>query len=102
MHFVIPNNEITIVKPPIGDPDAGKDEYWLLKKNLYVLRRSPRHWYNKITSVLASIGLKPNASDPCLFTGSINDPNNPAPDIPSAPLTVALYVDDFVYFSEEI
>jgi hypothetical protein len=101
MHFVIPDNEITIVKPPIGDPDAGKDEYWLLKKTLYGLRRSPQHWYNKITSVLASIGLKPNASDPCLFTGSINDPNNPAADIPSTPLTVGLYVDDFVYFSKD-
>ncbi len=60
---------MTIVKPPIGDPDTIKDEYWLLKKTLYGLRRSPRHWYNKITAVLSSIGLKPNASDPCMFTG---------------------------------
>lgn len=56
---VLPNDKITIVKPPIGDPGAGKDEYWLLKKTLYGLRRSPRHWYNKITLVLSSIGLKP-------------------------------------------
>ena len=98
---ILPDDEITIVKPPIGDPDADKDEYWLLKKTLYGLRRSPRHWYNKITSVLASIGLRPNASDPCMFTGSVCNPNNPAADIPSAPLTVGLYVDDFVYFSED-
>ena len=98
---VLPDNEITIVKTPIGDPDAGKDEYWLLKKTLYGLRRSPRHWYNKITLVLSSIGLKPNASDPCMFTGSTNNPNDPAADIPSAPLTIGLYVDDFVYFSED-
>ena len=52
--------------------------------------------------VLASIGLRPNASEPCLFTGSTNDPNDPAADIPSAPLTVRLYVDDFVYFSEDL
>ncbi len=96
---VLPDDETTIVKPPIGDPDAGKDEYWLLKKTLYGLHRSPQHWYNKIQSVLASIGLKPNASDPCMFTGSISDPNNPAADIPAAPLTVGLYIDDFVYFS---
>ncbi len=25
------DNEITIVKPPIGNPDAKKDKYWLLK-----------------------------------------------------------------------
>ena len=54
---ILPDDEITIVKPPISDPDADKDEYWLLKKMLYGLRRSPRHLYNKITSVLASIGL---------------------------------------------
>ena len=98
---VLPDDKVTIVKPPIGDPDAGNDEYWLLKKTLYGLRRSPRHWYNKITTVLASIGLKPNASDPCMFTGSITDPNDPAAHIPSAPLTIGLYVDDFVYFSED-
>jgi len=97
---ILPDTKITIVKPPIGGPDAGKDEYWLLKKILYGLRRSPRHWYNKITTVLNSIGLKPNALDPCLFTGSISDPNNPAADIPTAPLTLGIYIDDFVYFSE--
>ena len=25
---ILPDDEITIVKPPIGDPDADKDEYW--------------------------------------------------------------------------
>ena len=100
---VLPDDEITIAKPPIGDPGAGKDKYWLLKNTLYGLRRSrsPQHWYNKIMSVLASISLRPNASDHCLFTGSINDSNDPTADIPSAPLTVGLYVDDFVYFSED-
>jgi hypothetical protein len=97
----LPNNEITIVKPLIGNPDAAKDEYWFLKKMLYGLRRSPHHWYNKITAVLRSIGLKPNASDPCLFTGSICDPNNPAKDIPAAPLTIGFYVNVLVYFSED-
>ena len=98
---ILPDDEITIVKPPIGDPDAAKDEYWLLRKTLYGLRRSPRHWYNKITAVLNSIGLKPNASDPCMFTGSLRNPDDPADDIPSSPLTLGLYVDDFVYFSED-
>ena len=36
---IFPDDEITIVKPPIGDPDAAKDEYWLLRKTLYGLRR---------------------------------------------------------------
>jgi hypothetical protein len=37
---ILPNNEITIVKPPIGNPDAKKDKYWLLKQTLYGLCRS--------------------------------------------------------------
>ena len=39
----LPLDETTIVKPPSGDPDAGPNEYWLLRKTLYGLRRSPRH-----------------------------------------------------------
>jgi hypothetical protein len=38
---ILPPDEITIIKPPIGDPDAKKDEYWLLKRTLYGLCRSP-------------------------------------------------------------
>ncbi len=98
---ILPEDKITVVKPPIGDPDAAKDKYWLLKKTLYGLRRSPRHWYNKIKAVLQSIGLRQNASDPCMFTGSIVDPSNSAADIPMAPLTIGLYVDDFIYFSKD-
>jgi hypothetical protein len=42
---ISPPDEITIVGPPSGDPDAHKDKYWLLQKTLYGLLRSPRHWY---------------------------------------------------------
>ena len=31
---ILPDNKITIVKPSIGDPDATKDEYRLLKRTL--------------------------------------------------------------------
>jgi hypothetical protein len=98
---VLPPEEITIVKPPIGDPDAENGEYWLLKRTLYGLRRSPKHWYDKIRNILLKLGLQQNAYDPCLFSGSIIDPSNP--DAPSSHhhLTLGLYVDDFVYFSED-
>ncbi len=33
----LPNDEITIIKPPIRDPDAEKDKYWLLKRTIYSL-----------------------------------------------------------------
>jgi len=98
---ILPPEEVTIVRPPSGDPDAGKDEYWLLQKTLYGLRRSPRHWYEKIDSILRSIGLIPNAHDPCFYTGFIHDPHNPSTPPSSAPLSIGLYVDDFVYFSED-
>ena len=34
----LPDNEVTVIRPPIGDPDFQEDEYWLLKKTLYGLR----------------------------------------------------------------
>ncbi len=98
---VLPMDEITIVKPPIGDPNAKKDEYWLLKRTLYGLHCSPHHWYNKINGILNSLGLKDNASNPCLFTGNLIDPSNPVGEPSTAPLTLSIYVDDFVYFSED-
>jgi hypothetical protein len=38
---ILPPDKITIVEPHIGDPELAKDEYWLLKRTLYGLRRSP-------------------------------------------------------------
>ena len=98
---ILPPDKITIIKPPIRDPDATKDEYWLLKRTLYGLRRSPKHWYDKIRKILNSMGLHQNAYDPCLFSGQVIDPSDSL-DLPtSSHLTLGLYVDDFVYFSED-
>ena len=95
----LPPEEVTIVRPPIGDPSAAKDEFWLLKKTLYGLRRSPKHWYEKIDRIFRSMGLRPNLYDPCVYTGFIHDPSDPAATPAAVPITVGLYVDDFVYFS---
>ena len=67
-------------------------------RTLYGLRRSPKHWYDKIRKILASVGLKQNAYDSCLFSGNIIDPSDPYDSPSSSPLTLGLYVDDFVYF----
>ena len=67
----LPPDETTIIKPPSGDPDAAPNEYWLLLKTLYGLRRSPRHWYEKIKGILLALGLRQNPSDPCMFTGLV-------------------------------
>ncbi len=61
---ILPDNKILIIKPLIGNPDAKKDEYWLLTQTLHC---SPWHWYMKMKSILKQIGLQENASDPCLF-----------------------------------
>jgi hypothetical protein len=39
--------EITIIRPLAGDPDADPNQYWLLQRTIYGLRCSPRYWYNK-------------------------------------------------------
>ena len=95
----LPEDEITVVKPPLGDPDAKSDVFWLLKKTLYGLGRSPRHWYKMISAIMEKIGLKPSVHDPCLFIGVPSSSDLPAsPDDPA--IHVGMYVDDFVYFSE--
>jgi hypothetical protein len=98
---VFPPEEITIVCPPSGDPDAPKDKYWLLQKTLYGLRRSPHHWYEKIDSILHLIGLTPNPHDPCFYAGFMHDPHGPSAIRSTVPLSLGLYVDNFVYFSED-
>jgi hypothetical protein len=98
---ILPPEEITIVRPPSGDPDADPQEYWLLLKTLYGLRRSPRHWYHKINMILISIGLTPSLEDPCLYSGFIQDPSDPTSEKSTSPLTLGLYVNNFVYFSED-
>ena len=37
----LPDNEVTVIRPPIGDPAFQEDEYWLLKKELYGNRQPP-------------------------------------------------------------
>ncbi len=70
---MLPPEEFTIVRPPLGDPSAKPNEFWLLKKTLYGLCHSPRHWYDKIDKILRSMGLTPNPYDPCVYAGYIND-----------------------------
>jgi hypothetical protein len=85
-HGILPPEETTIVRPPSGDPDADPQEYWLLLKT---------------NAILISIGLKPSLEDPCLYSGFIQDPSDPSSAKSTSPLTLGLYVDDFLYFSED-
>jgi hypothetical protein len=98
---ILSEDKITIVKPPIGNPDATKNKYWFLKRTLHGLRRSPHHWYTKINSVLNQLGLKSNSLDLCLFMGHIVDSSHPEFPPSTSPITLGLYVDNFRYFSKD-
>ena len=88
----LPPDEVVVVKPPKACPRSAVDEYWLLQKTLYGLRRSPKHWYDKLAQTFHSLNLRhcPNALG--TFVGY------PIPDGP--PLYVAAHVDDLIYYSE--
>ena len=94
----LPSEEVTVVRPPIGDPSAAKNEFRFLKKTLYGLRRSPKHWYDKIDGIFRSMGLQKNNCDPCLYTVFIKDPDDPSDTAALVPMTLGLYVDFFVFF----
>ena len=53
-----------------------------------------------VNSILLDMGLQPSLHDPCLFQGVPSSPTSPAAAT-DKPLHLGLYVDDFVYFSEE-
>ena len=43
----LPPEEQYVVKPPVGCPYTPPSTYWKLKRILYRLRRSPRHWFDR-------------------------------------------------------
>ena len=88
----LPPDEQYILRPPHGDTKAS-GEYWLLKKTLYGLKRSPKHWFDLMTSYLLNCGLTPSKQAPCIYHG------HPLPGRPK--LYLGLYVDDFIYFSTD-
>ena len=88
----LPNNKHYICIPPPGCLLTPPNTFWKLKKALYGLKRSPRHFYNFASKLLQQLGLKQHPASPCLFTGTIL-PGKP-------PLYLGLYVNDFLYFSK--
>jgi hypothetical protein len=52
---ILPDNEVTMVCPPVGYPKAEPNEYWLLQWTLYGLCCIPHHCFDKIDTILQSI-----------------------------------------------
>ncbi len=98
---ILPPDKITTICPPSRDPESALDKYWLLKRTLYGLWCRPHHWYDKISAILQSIGHTPLLKDLCLYTNFVHMPLDPLSAISSAPLSLRLYVDNFVYFLED-
>ena len=96
----LPDNEVTVIRPPIVDPSFQEYEYWLLKKTLCGIRRYPHHWYNMIKGILLNMGLKATPHDPCLLSGIIEESNSQKTiSEDRSQLHVGLYVDNFVFYS---
>jgi hypothetical protein len=47
---ILPPEDITIVKPPIGNPDATKDKYWLLNTLFTVSGTAPNTGMTRYTT----------------------------------------------------
>lgn len=90
-HTVLPDDEV--VCPPANCPISKPNTYWCLNKTLYGLCRSPQHWFHTLLKYFKEISLHPTSHDSCLFLGT--------PVQGKAPIYVALFVDDFVYFSPD-
>ena len=45
----LPPDEQYVLKPPAGCPISEPNTFWLIKRNLYGLKRSPKHWFEKAT-----------------------------------------------------
>ena len=87
----LPKGEDYVCRPPPGCPITPSQTYLRLKKTLYGLKRSPRHFYELAVKTLNSIGMYQHPYSPCLFIGT--------PIAGEPPLYLGLYVDDFIYFS---
>ena len=88
----LPEGENYICRPPAGCPQSLPNTYWKLRKTLYGLKRSPRHFYELAKKTLLSIGFTVHPTSPCIFIGNLI-PNEP-------PIYLGIYVDDMIYFSE--
>mmetsp|Transcript_7172 Transcript_7172/g.13632 ORF Transcript_7172/g.13632 Transcript_7172/m.13632 type:complete len:381 (-) Transcript_7172:292-1434(-) len=68
----LPPNERYVCTPPKGCPITPPKTYLLLKKTLYGLKRSPRHWYETAKKkALLQLNLEPCPNASCIFSGHI-------------------------------
>ena len=81
-------NEIYMKIPPGVESDTG--QVWLLHKALYGLKQASREWYLKLKKQLEDLGFKRSNADHGVFTKASG----------GKIFIIAVYVDDFLLFSE--
>ena len=95
---LLPEDNITIVRLPLGDTDSIPYDFWVLNKTMYILRKSHQHWSNLPTNIIPYMFLTSSKQYPCLLSGIID--NGTPTTTPRQTIHVGLYLDDFVLFSE--
>jgi Reverse transcriptase (RNA-dependent DNA polymerase) len=69
-HTALPENEVTIIRPPANCPISKPNTYWKLNKTLYSLRCSPQYWFNTLLKYFREIGLCPTSHASYLFVST--------------------------------
>eukprot|EP00956_Cyclotella_meneghiniana_P035535 scaffold115810_cov49-Cyclotella_meneghiniana.AAC.1 len=88
VHARLPPNEEVYIHQPRGFISPGtttKSHVLKLKRALYGLKQSPRHFFKYLSSHLEKHHLKQSEFDPCLFIGT--------------DIIVIMYVDDLLIYS---
>ena len=84
--------ETVFMKQPEGFVEKGSEgKVCLLKRAIYGLKQSSRAWNKKVDDVLISLDFKKSVYEPCLYTQTSG----------KLLTIVALYVDDFLVFSND-
>lgn len=83
------NETVYMKKPVTFESDKDDNTVFKLKRAIYGLKQSSRAWYERVNDYLLNLGYQKSKYEPCLFTkfeGSVK-------------IIIALFVDDFVVFS---
>jgi hypothetical protein len=75
--------EVYVEKPPIFETRDRENHVFILKKDLYGLKKAPRAWYGRIDNFLMRLGFTKSNVDPNLYF-KVED---------GEPLILLLYVD---------
>jgi hypothetical protein len=109
LHARLNSETVLYMEQPPGFEVEGKEDWvWRVTGAIYGLKQSPREWNKDVSDFLASLGFKKLTTEPCIFKEEERKTNQKKiPEIllersPNGKWTlVALYVDDFLVFSND-